>query len=285
MCDFCVQWDKRFRFPPRLKEEIWTKLEEWRKDWALWVVFTWGEPTVHPDLVDAVAYAKSLGYKSIQIQSNWRNFASMEYCQDLIKAWVNEFGPSIHGFKPETHDALVQRPWAWKEVVQWLKNLQTLKQRVLVNIVITKQNYTELPKLALMLAWFWVQQFQFAFVHILWSAAKNKETIVPKKSDIMPYVHKWLDIGKKYGIVCMTEAIPFCMMKWYEWAIAEYNFMPETTVFDAEYKINSYAEYRWNEWKAHANQCNDCKVKNICEWPWKEYPEIYGWDEFVAIKE
>jgi hypothetical protein len=45
----------------------------------------------------------------------------------------------------------------------------------------------------------------------------------------------------------MTEAIPFCLMKGYEWAIAEYNFMPETTVVDAEYRTESYAEYRWNE--------------------------------------
>jgi hypothetical protein len=35
-----------------------------------------------------------------------------------------------------------------------------------------------------------INQFQFAFVHILGSAAKNKEKVVPKKSDVIPYVHK-----------------------------------------------------------------------------------------------
>jgi hypothetical protein len=35
-------------------------------------------------------------------------------------------------------------------------------------------------------------------------------------------------------------------MQGYEHAIAE-NIMPETSVVDAEYKIDSYAEYRWVE--------------------------------------
>jgi hypothetical protein len=35
-------------------------------------------------------------------------------------------------------------------------------------------------------------------------------------------------------------------MQGYEWAIAE-NIMPETTVVDAEWTIDSYADYRWNE--------------------------------------
>jgi hypothetical protein len=35
-------------------------------------------------------------------------------------------------------------------------------------------------------------------------------------------------------------------MQGYEWAIAE-NIMPETRVHDAEYVIESYADYRWND--------------------------------------
>lgn len=72
------------------------------------------------------------------------------------------------------------------------------------------------------------------------------------------------------------------MMQWYEWAIAE-NVMPETNVHDAEYTIDSYAEYRWNEWKAKRDECKKCIKYKVCEWPWKEYPEMYGWDEFKAI--
>ncbi len=283
MCKFCVQGDKRFHVKPRKKEDILEKLDIWYKEWKRWVTFTGGEPTVHPNLLEWVKYATKLGYKNIQIQSNGRNFADMEYCKELIDAWVTEFGPSIHGFREATHDDLVWVKWAWKEVVQWLKNLKKLNQLVIINSVITKSNYKELPKLALLLASLWVKQFQFAFVHILGSAETNAEEIVARKSDVMPYVYKWLDIGKKNWMVCMTEAIPFCLMQWYEWAIAEYNFMPETKVFDGDLTIESYTDYRWNQWKAKWKPCENCKMKDKCEWPWKEYIEIYGWDEFKTI--
>lgn len=282
-CLFCVQWDKREKYKPRSIDEIKKITKQEFDNWCTWVVFTWWEPTIHKWLVECVEYAKNLWYKVIQIQSNWQTFSDIEYVKKLINAWVNEFWPSIHGFNKQTHDNLVKTPWAWEKVIKWLINLKNLKQRIIINSVITKQNYKEIPKLAELLIKIWVNQFQFAFVHILWSADKNKLEIVPKKSDIIPYVKKALDIWKKAWVICMTEAIPFCLMEWYEWAIAEYNFMPETTVVDAEYRTESYSDYRWTEWKAKREECKKCIKNNLCEWPWKEYPELYWWWEFKPI--
>lgn len=283
MCLFCVQWDKRTKYPPRSIDEIKKILKDEFNNWSRWLVFTWWEPTIHPKLIEAIKFAKNLWYESIQIQSNGRNFSKIEYVKELIDAWVTEFGPSIHWFKASTHDKQVWAKWAWEETIKWIINLRNLKQSIIINSVVTKLNYKEIPELASLLVKLWVNQFQFAFVHILGSADKNKESVVPKKSDAIPYIKKWLDIGKSAWIICMTEAIPFCLMQNYEWAIAEYNFMPETTVVDAEYRTESYADYRWNEWKAKREECKKCSKYKICEWPWKEYPLIYGWDEFQPI--
>lgn len=281
-CSFCVQWDKRYKFKPRSLEEIQKIIEDEYALWARYIVFTGGEPTVHAQLVEAVAFAKKTGFVQIQIQSNGTNFDKMDYVLKLIEAGVTEFSPSIHWFHKETHDTQVNTQWAWERVVRWLTNLKKLNQIIIINSVITKTNYKEIPELAALLVKLWVTQFQFAFVHILWSAAKNKWEVVPKKSDIIPYVHKALDIAKKHNIPAFTEAIPYCFMKWYEWAIAE-NVMPETSVIDAEYKIESYEEYRWTQGKAKWPQCSVCIKNTVCEWPWKEYPEIYGWSEFKPI--
>lgn len=281
-CTFCVQWDKRFKFKPRSLEEIQGILKKEYENWARYVVFTGGEPTVHPKLVDAIQYAKNLWYQQIQIQSNWTNFHDIDFVKKLINAGATEFSPSIHWFHKETHDKQVATIWAWERVVKWLINLRKLNQIIIINSVITKDNYKEIPLLAWLLIKLRVTQFQFAFVHILWSADKNKETVVPKKTDVLPYVHKALDMAKKHNIPAFTEAIPYCMMQGYEWAISE-NIMPETTVVDAECRTESYADYRWNEWKAKTEKCKKCLKYNVCEWPWKEYPDIYGWDEFIPI--
>ena len=281
-CSFCVQWDKRNKFKPRKLKEIKDILDKEYNSWAEYVVFTWWEPTVHPDLVESVRYAKKIWYKQIQIQSNWTNFSKEDYTKDLIEAWVTEFSPSIHWFHRETHDKQVNNIWAWDKIIKWIILLKKLNQYIIMNSVITQSNYKEIPELATLLTKLWVNQFQFAFVHILWSADKNKKTVVPKKSDVIPYIHKALDIAKKNQKKVYTEAIPYCLMQWYEWAIAE-NIMPETSVHDAESFIESYADYRWNEWKAKREECKKCKQYKYCEWPWKEYPEMYWWDEFKPI--
>lgn len=281
-CTFCVQWDKRYKFKPRSIQKIEKILENEYESWAKSVVFTWWEPTIHPDLVKAVSYAREIWYIQIQIQSNWVTFSNIDYVKKLINAWVTEFSPSIHGFKKQTHDEQVKTPWAWEKVIKWLINLKKLNQMIVINSVITKQNYKEIPELAALLIKIWVTQFQFAFVHILWSANKNKEEVVAKKTDIIPYVYKALDLAKQNNIPAFTEAIPYCLMQGYEWAIAE-NIMPETSVVDAEVRTESYADYRWNEWKVKRKECSKCIKNEVCEWPWKEYPDMYWWDEFKPI--
>ncbi|GAB0174718.1 MAG: hypothetical protein HHAS10_05970 [Candidatus Altimarinota bacterium] len=281
-CSFCVQGDKRFHYKPRKIEELKKIIDDEYGCGARAIVFTGGEPTLHPNLLEAVKYAKDHGYVQIQIQSNGRSFKDKSYVLALIEAGVTEFGPSIHGFHKETHDTLVGSPGAWEEVMQGLLVLQSLHQIIIINSVITQSNYKEIPLLAKLLIKIGIIYFQFAYVHILGSAAKNKNSVPPRKSEIMPYIYKALDIAKTYKARMLTEAIPYCFMQGYEYAISE-NTTPNTTVVDAEIRTNDYEEYRINEGKAKHEKCKKCIRNNICEGPWREYPEIYGWDEFIPI--
>jgi MoaA/NifB/PqqE/SkfB family radical SAM enzyme len=282
-CQFCVQGDKRFKFQNKKIKEIKQSLSQANKTGIEGVVFTGGEPTLHQDIIEAIKYAKALGFKHIQLQTNGRMLAYENFCQELIAAGVNEFSPALHSSKPEIHDELTSSPGAWQQVVAGIKNLKSLNQFVLTNTVITSKNYQDLPGLAQLFIDLDVDQFQFAFVHILGTAKKNKDWLVPRKSEIMPYVKKGLRIGNKAGKIVMTEAIPYCLMKnGFENYVAE-KIIPETKVVDAEGVIESYKDYRWNKGKVKRKACKKCKYFRICEGPWKEYPEIYGWQEFKPV--
>lgn len=278
-CQFCVQGNKREKYPNRTIEEINKELEQGINDGSIGVVFTGGEPTCHPNIIEAVEFAKKVGYQFIQIQTNGRMFYYKDFCQKIIKAGANEFSPALHSSKLEVHDSLTQAKGSWEQCVQGIKNLKELNQFVLTNTVITSKNFEDLPALAKLLISLDVDQFQFAFVHILGTAKKNQEWLVPKKSDVIPFVKKALDIGIKAGKTVMTEAIPYCFMQGYEKFIAE-QVIPETKVIDAELKIEDYGKYRTNQGKIKGDVCNNCKYLNICEGPWKEYVEIFGWEEF-----
>jgi len=283
-CLFCIQGDKRYGCPNKSDEEVRKILEKMKKNHN-GVVFTGGEPTVRPELIDWVRYAKKLGYKFIQIQSNGRMFSYKDYCKALIKAGANEFSPALHGSNAKIHDSLTQVPGSFKQTLQGIKNLRELDQYILTNSVITRMNYKDLPSLAKLLVNLKVDQYQFAFMHINQIIAHNKkliDKIVPRYKEAVPYMKKGIDIGVKAGIRVMVEAVPYCFMEGYERYISE-QYIPFTSVIDNNMELADYGVYRKTKGKAKGPQCKECKYYKICEGPWREYPEIFGWSEFKPV--
>lgn len=280
-CKFCVQADKREMRNNKTQHEIKIILKEVSKDYDE-VVFTGGEPTLRKDIFELVGIAKSLGFKQIQIQTNGRLFAYIDFCKSLIRAGANEFAIAIHGPNAKIHDFLTSSPGGFRQTVQGVKNLKGLGQRVFTNTVISTYNYKFLPKIAQNLVDLGIDQFQFAFPHIFGRAAENKDWLIPRKSQVINYVKRGLDIGIKAGKRVMTEAIPYCLMQGYEEYIAE-KIIPETKIFDANFVIDNYSEYRKKEGKAKGCHCKRCKYDAVCEGPWKEYPEFFGWNEFKPV--
>ena len=282
-CKFCVQGNKREKTPSKSLERIKRELVEGRET-AEEVVFTGGEPALRlGELIIMIRYAKRLKYRIIQIQSNGRLFAYMDFCRSLINAGANEFSPAIHGSNEKIHDFLTASSGSFKQTVQGIRNLRNLGQVIITNTVITTCNYRFLPEIASLLVGLDVDQFQFAFPHILGSAYINKNWLIPKKSEIIKYVKQGLDIGIKAGRRVMTEAIPYCFMQGYEDYIAE-KIIPETKIFDADFIVEQYSKHRKEIGKIKRSNCKRCIYDNICEGPWREYPEIFGWDEFKPIR-
>jgi len=282
-CAFCVQGRKREWFPAKNKKEVKDSLREAYGKGKREVVFTGGEPTLHPNFLELVAYAKNIGFQEIQIQSNGRMFAYSDFCKKTIEAGATLFSPALHGADAKTQDFLTGIPGSFMQTIQGIRNLKKLGQYVMTNSVITKKNYKQIPKLAKLLVDLGVDQFQFAFVHILGSAAENKNWLVPRKTEIISYVKKGLDIGIKAGKKVTTEAIPYCLMSGYEECVAE-KIIPKTRIYDADFVVEEYGNYRRNYGKVRRSECRSCKYNGICEGPWKEYVEIFGWKEFKPVK-
>lgn len=281
-CVFCVQGKKRDSLPAKTKEEVKASLKEAFSKGKREVVFTGGEPTLHPNFFELVNYAKQIGFKQIQIQSNGRIFAYLDFCLEAIQAGATQFGPSLHAHKARVHDFLTAAPGSFEQTKKGIQNLKKLNQYVLTNSVITSKNYKFLPELARLLVSLGVDQFQFAFVHILGTAKENQDWLVPAKSKIMPYVKKGLKIGIKAGKKVTTEAIPYCLLKGYESYAAE-EIMPKTRIYDAGFTVEDYGDYRRSSGKAKREECKKCFFYQACEGPWKEYPAIFGWKEFKPV--
>jgi MoaA/NifB/PqqE/SkfB family radical SAM enzyme len=285
-CIFCVQGNKRERKEEASLPEIKSRLERGKKDGADAALFTGGEPTLKPDiLIQAVRHAKQLGYRFIHIQSNGRAFSYIDFCRDLIDAGANEFGPAVHGSCPQIHDQLTRSPGSFNQTIQGIKNLAKLKQPILVNSVMVKDNINDTVNIAKLISPLGVRQIQFAFVHIS-DVVKNNpaliEKVVPRASDAAVSAQKGIDAATRAGTLAKVEAIPYCLMPGYEKHVTDQE-LPRTRVFDGKQYVKDFDSQRRNLGKAKAEKCKECRYFDICEGPWKEYPELFGWDEFKPV--
>lgn len=283
-CHFCVQGDLRRRYPkPKSPAELLAALREGRAR-ADAVVFTGGEPTHYPWLPDLARAARLLGYALVQVQSNGRRFADAAYCRELVKAGVTEFAPSVHGSTAALHDFLTDAPGSFARTWAGIGNLLALGQRVLTNTVVTSRNYADLPALAARLAAAGVRHIQFAYVHIVGQAAKNAAWLVPRKSDAVPWMLKAVDAGRAGGARCFTEAVPLCLLPGYEDCAAE-RAMPVMTIYHADGTTTAdFTRERLEVQKRKGPACAACVHDPVCEGPWHEYPELFGFGEFVPVR-
>ncbi|HUT85875.1 MAG TPA: radical SAM protein [Elusimicrobiales bacterium] len=281
-CSFCVQGDKRHRFKDKTFTKVKQELSEGRVTGAETIVFTGGEPTLHKDIFKLIEFSKKIGFKTVQIQTNGRMFFYKNFCKEIISAGANEFNPSLHGSTEDIHDFLTNAQGSFVQTVKGIMNLKSLGAKVITNSVLTEKNRKDLPKLGKLLTSLGVDCYQFAFPHILGSALENYKWLVPRKSKLNPWLKCALDYGLQAGIQVYTEAIPFCFMKGYEDCIAEI-FMPNAKVFDADFKMNDFKNYRLTRGKVKGPNCRKCRYFSVCEGPWVEYPRLFGWDEFKPV--
>jgi radical SAM protein with 4Fe4S-binding SPASM domain len=283
-CIFCAQAHKRY-LGDQTTESLKEQLMVAKNDGCDEVVFTGGEPTIREDIVQLIIFAHEIGYKLIQIQSNGRMFSYKDFVKRLVDAGADEFSPAIHGHIPEIHDAQTRVNGSFTQTYNGIKNLKDADQHIITNTVITKFNYRFLPEIAEMLIKLNVNQFQLAFVHPIGNSWKFFDVVVPRKSDVVSYVHRALDLaietGYKPGEV-MVEAFPFCFLQGYE-AFCSELYIPPAEVKDATMTIKNFEDWRKVECKKKFKQCRDCKYRVVCEGPWKEYSEKFGSEEFKPV--
>ncbi len=277
-CVFCVAHDNKHlgdRTTAELKADMKESIGRCDR-----IVFTGGEVTIRDDLLELLSYAKELGFKSIELQSNCRMLANKTFLKKVIDAGVTAFGPSIHGHTAALHDSLTRVPGSFHQTVKAIMNMKELGAEVGTNTVITKQNYKSLPVIASLLKKLDVNQPQFAFVHPMGAAMDNFDSVVPRMMDVIPFLHTAIQICLDAHINVKTEGVPYCMMYGYE------DLISESILIDIETKSMLYDDEDWlNTRKSKAkdkpDSCRKCKFDQLCEGTWKEYVSFNSGNEFV----
>ena len=277
-CLFCVQGNKGRLFN-KPTHEVKAELKAIRKKTS-GVVLTGGEPTLRKDIIEIVSHARDLGFTLIQVQTNGRMFRYPDFCRRIVMAGANEFGVSLHSHKHEIHDDLVSCKGAFKETVKGIRNLKKIKQVVITNSVITKQNYMFCSELAEFLCDLNVNLFQLAFPHPHGNALEHFDSVVPRLTEVNGHVCNALSVGMKMGVKSRVEGIPYCLIKGYEKHDGNF-FIPPKNVLSVKNINDAKRNDKVNFVKA--KKCRNCRYYMICDGIYKEYADRNGFSEINPV--
>lgn len=249
------------------------------------LVVTGGEPTIRKDLLEILQHARGLGFK-ILIQTNGRGFADPELARQVAALGEVSYCIALHGPGPEIHDAVTMRPGSYAETVQGISNLVSLGEKVYSKVVLSQRNFALLPETCQRLVELGVSHVSIAFPHALGRARKLWDEVVPRYRDVLPFVHRALDLLRAAGRTADAETFVYCHMEGYESHVTEIMQQLEDYVelnqYGSDRGVENWSRVRW-EIKTKFPQCRSCRFDPVCEGPWTEYAEAFGGEEFVPV--
>jgi MoaA/NifB/PqqE/SkfB family radical SAM enzyme len=252
---------------------------------AVKIILTGGEPTLYQDIVKLASEIKSMGCQTILLQTNGTFLNSTVRLEELIGAGVNLFGISLHGHISGIHEGFTQTKGSFDNTILTLYKLKEYNVNVFVNTVISTLNIDSLTGIIHLIEDNELAQvLQFAYLHIVGRAIDKNKMAVPIRVAAKKVIEGFSE-RRSDKLILRTEAIPCCLLRGRE-NIASELFVENSdiVVFDNS-GIFEFSNARKNILKTKGPKCGECLFNTICEGPWKEYPQLFGWDEFVPIKE
>jgi uncharacterized protein len=269
-----------------IPEYIYTCLLEARKNGTDNLVISGGEATVHPDLFDLVACAKKNGYQQIELHTNGKLLSSLDYLLQIIDTGVTDFGMSLHGDTPELQDLITRSPGSFEKTLRAIENISLLygpTPPLAVNCVITPENKQRLGEIVSLLISYNVSTIKLSYLHGTGRAAGLlRKGSWPTKTELQPYILNAIQTVENKGKLNTTlaiEAYPSCLLPEYEMYSSDFCI---TSIYRIK-PDGSIQDFHTREDRQKGSRCQQCSFDSVCLGPWKEYPRLYGWDEFVPL--
>lgn len=274
-CSFCFVDRTAPDFAP---DVILAEIESMAKAGIAHLVLSGGEPTLHPDLPAFIAKGKSLGFRTIEIQTNGVFLEDRQLTARLVDAGLNKATLSLHSADPAKSDEITRMPGAFPRTVRGIHTLRSLGVLTQIAHVITKANYQELPDTVRFLA----REFPSSGGHlsVCFAIAQGIsdlvfQWVIPTFTEIKPYFREALDL-------CLENQIGFGGM------IGQGGYPPCMLDGDMRY----YAEVLDQVFKSgdterqfyKSPRCVECDFNDHCLGPRRAYVQQYGEGEIAPFR-
>ena len=280
-CSFCICRSGQPDLVSSL-HDVEDRLREGRERGSKTVVFTGGEPTLIKELPTLIAQAKTLGYRTVGLQTNGIKLADRDYAERLRNAGLDRILQSLHSHDPATHESIFKIDGCFDACVAGAQSAMTLGIRLTLNFVTTPQNidhhvaYVEFVhrtfKRERSLKNLFVSRHPSITFSVMspqgWGAQHHQQ--LGRLTDIAASVGRALDRARKLGMDVRVPGLcgfPPCLLprhaKQFDELFEERPVrIPTRTLFAG---------------------CDDCAYESRCSGYWRGYVDQHGDAEFTPV--
>lgn len=303
LCAFCMSSMNRDGHEPwaeleRVKEE----LRHFRAEGCRSAGFLGGEPTVYPHIVEAISYARSIGYENVALCSNGTRLSDPAFCAALADAGLTRATLSVHSHRPEIEDVLITGVSGnLSRKIAAIKNLLALRLpgKVALNPVLCRPTLNEMEEYVDFFGALGLDDIRFNFI---WpqGEARGDRRWIPSLEEAMPKILRLMLLNEKRLRKHLTfGGVPKCALllagvkgPMLEYLAAKYldeaGFDPDNDVSLATKKGPLPDRFVWQQvkkdtLKAKGPGCASCAHDGRCEGVWGSYGELYGFRELTPL--
>lgn len=190
-------------------------LDEYRRRGAWMVDFDGGEPTMNPELIALVRYARAIGYQRVNVTTNGRMCFYEDFAKKLVRSGLTTLLFSVHGPDARTHAQQVGVAEAFEQTIGGIRNCVKHAPpgvELGMNITITKGNWDKLEAVAALALELGLPWLNIQFLTPFGRATKWVAPDTQKAADLaMRVIDRYRDRMKLQVI-----NLPFCFMPGYE---------------------------------------------------------------------
>ncbi|MBW2703904.1 MAG: radical SAM protein [Deltaproteobacteria bacterium] len=244
-------------------EELHKAIKESLEDGGERLILSGGEPTLHPDFLKLVDYAREQGFGWIQTVTNGRMFAYAEFARRAASAGLSEATFSMHGHHAALHDNLVGVPGAFAQSLAGIQNLLETGQVVVnIDVVLNASNIDTLPDILSFFIEEGIFEFDLLYPVPFGRAWENKESIFFDPARASRVLPKAIEQAQGSGAVLWTNRLPPELLEGHEDLIQDpYKLHDEIRGRRAELE-------RWLEGEPlpcrEPDRCRHCFVSGFC---------------------
>ncbi len=240
-----------------------------------------GEPTLNKGLLELIREAKkNPGIQFVSLQTNAAAAASFDYAGALKEAGLDEAFVAFHSHQEKLSNVLTGSQ-LWQKTVSGIQNLTAAGIKVVINTVINKATYEQLPEFCVFVNRTFpdVKEICFSFIQPHGRAWKNRSALIPRYSEVVPFLKKALEVCDGHGISYCNPycGFPLCLFPAPKKYSSEFLDSPRSS---SEKEGVSLVKRD----KAHGPACQHCAEKARCNGVWKKYAEIYGFSELKPFE-